>query len=342
MTTTPIRILLAMVATLCAAAALVASATTPAPAGAKTANAAVGNPFAGARFYVLRPGDIGADAADQARAWARSRPGNAALLRKIAGQPWAEWYGGWLPDPGTLFRQRVRRRYAPTYTTALIAIHALPDRACSGAYTSGGPRAYRAFVGNLANAIGSYPTIVVVEPDGVPDTPCGGRFEHERLVLIRYATRTLSALPHTGVYIDAGRSDWTGARTIIPRLRQAGVQYARGFALDVTGYDTTAAELRFGDKLGRALGGKHFIINTSRNGNGPLSFRRASSTNELWCNTPGRALGNRPTSHTGNPLADAFAWVLHPGYSDGHCQGGPTVGRWWLSYALALARRAHW
>ena len=32
-----------------------------------------------------------------------------------------------------------------------------------------------------------------------------------------------------------------------------------------------------------------------------------------WCNPPGRGLGARPTTRTGNQLVDAFLWVKRPG-----------------------------
>ncbi|MGK5729857.1 glycoside hydrolase family 6 protein [Streptomyces sp. URMC 124] len=59
---------------------------------------------------------------------------------------------------------------------------------------------------------------------------------------------------------------------------------------------------------------------------------------ESWCNPPGRALGSRPTTATGNPRIDAFLWIKRPGESDGACRGAPPAGRWWAQYALDLAR----
>ena len=44
------------------------------------------------------------------------------------------------------------------------------------------------------------------------------------------------------------------------------------------------------------LGGAHFVIDTSRNGNGTPG-KRVSGSN--WCNPPGRALGHDPTTDTG-------------------------------------------
>jgi endoglucanase len=89
----------------------------------------------------------------------------------------------------------------------------------------------------------------------------------------------------------------------------------------------------YGRSVAAALGGKHFVVDTSRNGLGP-------APDGAWCNPPGRALGARPTVATGEPLHDAALWVKHPGESDGACNGGPAAGTWWAQGALDLARLA--
>ncbi len=89
--------------------------------------------------------------------------------------------------------------------------------------------------------------------------------------------------------------------------------------------------------LGTAVPTTHFVVDTSRNGQGPLDtgvyadapYNQPASvvttlTNGSWCNPPGRGLGTRPTADTGYPLIDAVLWVKTPGQSDGTCdsQGG--------------------
>jgi endoglucanase len=75
------------------------------------------------------------------------------------------------------------------------------------------------------------------------------------------------------------------------------------------------------------------VIDTARNGNGPTSDYQ-------WCNPSGRAIGEQPTTNTGNSIVDAFLWVKPPGESDGTCNGGPQAGVWWPDYALGMAQRA--
>ena len=80
-------------------------------------------------------------------------------------------------------------------------------------------------------------------------------------------------------------------------------------------------------QLSAMLGGAHFTIDTSRNGDGPLPGNRE----EAWCNPPGRALGVPPTDDTGDERIDAYLWIKRPGDSDGTCRGGPAAGARWGS-----------
>jgi endoglucanase len=117
------------------------------------------------------------------------------------------------------------------------------------------------------------------------------------------------------------------------------VRRVRGFMLNATHHVTTAKNVKYGVKLSRALGGKHFIINTSHNGNGPLY--RGGHT--IWCNPPNAAAGPLPTTNTARPKVDAYMWVERPGYSNGPCNGGPArVGAWWEERAIQMVERAKW
>jgi endoglucanase len=130
---------------------------------------------------------------------------------------------------------------------------------------------------------------------------------------------------------SAGHSAWHPAATMASRLRQAGIGQATGFSLNVSNFRATAEELAYGRTIAAQVG-KHFVIDTGRNGLGPNA--------DEWCNPPGRALGPRPTTATGDSLVDAFLWIKQPGFSDGPCNGGPAAGAWWADYALGLARRS--
>ena len=98
-------------------------------------------------------------------------------------------------------------------------------------------------------------------------------------------------------------------------------------------------------KISRLTGGKHFIINTSENGRGPVHVRHWINrskhlwrTINVWCHPLLRGAGPAPTTITANPKVDAYMWINRPGYSGGSCNGGPLpVGTWWPERALMFA-----
>jgi endoglucanase len=175
---------------------------------------------------------------------------------------------------------------------------------------------------------------VILEPDALAGLDClTPAQQRERLDLLRRATSILSSGSQISVYLDAGNESWQTPPTIARRLHAAGIAQARGFALNVSNFYATRDEERYGDRISALVGGKPFVVDTSRNG-------RGAPADNAWCNPPGRGLGQAPTAKTDDELVDAYLWVKTPGESDGTCHGGPPSGRWWLGYALGLARRA--
>ncbi|MFE6284460.1 glycoside hydrolase family 6 protein [Streptomyces sp. NPDC057877] len=276
-------------------------------------------------------------AVQQMERWRRQgRAQDADLLQRIAERPAALWPAGEI-DPTPLVSAAVAgaRR---TGQTAVFAAYNIPHRDC-GQHSAGGAAdagAYRQWIGRFADAIGDAKALVVLEPDAVAHiidgcTPPALHAERERL--LSEAVQRLKAQPHTKVYLDAGNPDWIREPfKLVEPLRRSGIAQADGFALNVSNFQTNDTTTAYGLRLSRALGGKHFVIDTSRNGNGPLPG--------VWCNPPGRALGTPPTTDTDQPAVDAYLWIKRPGESDGECQGGPAAGRWWPEYALGLARNA--
>jgi endoglucanase len=127
-------------------------------------------------------------------------------------------------------------------------------------------------------------------------------------------------------------------------LKQAGVQYGQGIAVNVASFHSTADETRYGDSMLAALSkvgipGKHAVIDTSRNGVGPIASGTNPNGAPDWCNPPGRAVGKRPTTSTGDNRVDAWLWIKPPGESDGKCHPGDPSG-WFQSYALDITQRA--
>ncbi|NSC21896.1 endoglucanase [Streptomyces albus subsp. chlorinus] len=292
-------------------------------------------PKAVAPYWVNPRGNAARQAAAYAKAGEADR---AAQLRKIADQPVAEWIG--TEDPrGTT--ERVTKAAAAAERRALLVLYNVPHRDC-GQYSKGGAEdaaAYRRWLAEVTKGIGGRAATVVVEPDAVPHLLARGctpqEFHDERYRLLDEAVTALGRLPRTKVYLDAGNPDWIrDPGALVEPLQRAGIAKADGFSLNVSNYQTTASNIAYGKKLSPMVGGKPFVIDTSRNGNGPAS----GGGEETWCNPPGRALGEAPTVRTGDRLVDAYLWIKRPGESDGECKGGPAAGRWWPRYALSLAR----
>jgi endoglucanase len=93
--------------------------------------------------------------------------------------------------------------------------------------------------------------------------------------------------------------------------------------------------------LGSAIPMTHFVIDTSRNGQGPFNaasyanppYNQPASVittlnNGSWCNPPARGLGAPPTASTGIALLDAYLWVKTPGQSDGTCDSAGGARAW--------------
>ncbi|WP_327133639.1 glycoside hydrolase family 6 protein [Streptomyces sp. NBC_01343] len=291
---------------------------------------------AGSPYWV----DPESDAARQVAAWeAQGRNSDAQLLRRIAERPMALWGPG--DDPGPAIRRAARGAKAAGRILVLTAYN-IPYRDC-GLHSAGGATgatAYRNWIGAFADAVGDARAVVVLEPDAVPHVVDGctrAAHHEERLRLLSEAVARLKRNRNTKVYLDAGNPAWIpDPMKLVGPLYEAGLAQADGFSLNVSNFQPDAAGRAYGARISEATHGKHFVIDTSRNGEGPLP----GGGHEAWCNPPGRALGTAPTDRTGDPLVDAYLWIKRPGESDGPCRGGPAAGRWWPDYALGLAARA--
>jgi endoglucanase len=269
------------------------------------------------------------------------------LIGKIAFNPQFRWFGPWdlkYGSMGVAVRQYLRR-VACSGTIAQIATFLTEGEACHARYQGGGPRADRVFrrnIKSLAEGVGNHRVVIAYEPDSLGTVGCLARSRRKaRLNNLRYGVDVLSRVPNATVYIEGEAPDWEGARTIARKLRYVGIHKVRGFMLNATHQVGNKANLRFGARISRMTGGKHFIVNTSDNGNGPMYRRVNGKRKPVWCNPRNSALGTPATTATGHPKADGFFWINRPGTSHGGCNGGPTpTGRWWEDRALAMARRA--
>ena len=263
------------------------------------------------------------------------------LLAKIADYGGAEWIGDWTPNVENWVHKKVKQ-INKNKAFPLFLAYNIPKRDC-GQYSAGGATAgdaYKAWISAFARGIGQQRAAVVLEPDalGLLKKCLSEADQKERLELLRFAVHAFEAQMNTAVYIDAGNAGWIDPPEMAKRLKDAGVDDADGFALNVSNYKTTEATIKYGKEISKRLGGKHFVIDTSRNGKGPPDVK--GDVEAAWCNPPGRGLGTPPTTNTADPAVDAYLWLKKPGESDGQCNGGPKAGMWWQEQALDLARNA--
>ena len=150
-------------------------------------------------------------------------------------------------------------------------------------------------------------------------------------------------------YWNGGPSNgWTGVA-----LNNYGVWSDTASEADL---NTLGINERYASMLGGTAPTAHFVVDTSRNGQGPWKPPAGTYPDpQDWCNPPDRGLGDRPTTTTGNPLMDAKLWIKTPGQSDGQCNRGvagattdpewggttdPAAGDWFPAQALQLAQLA--
>ncbi|MBX4209306.1 glycoside hydrolase family 6 protein [Candidatus Parcubacteria bacterium] len=308
----------------------IVTTTAPAPTTATTIATTPIITASGSKLYV----DPNNPALAQANTWRASRPTDAAIMDKIGAQSTGIWLGGWnanvASDVQSAMSKAANQGSIPTFVA-----YNIPGRDC-GSYSAGGASnasEYLSWIRNVSTGLGSGKAILVLEPDGLASIDClSDSQKTERYSMLSQAVDIFKANnPGTKVYVDAGHSGWIGESEMANRLAKAGVARSAGFALNVSNFSTTGDNANYGTNVSKLAGNAHFVIDTSRNGNG---------SNGEWCNPSGRALGQAPTLSTGNALIDAFLWVKKPGESDGACNGGPSAGTWWPEYALDLAKRA--
>lgn len=277
------------------------------------------------------------NASRQAAQWRTSNPTGAALMDILAKGAQSIWLGGWNVDVKADVQKVVAAAKAQG-TTPVFVVYNIPHRDCGG-YSAGGvgsADAYRTWIRSISDGLGDSRALVVLEPDALTGSNClpeDGK--KERFTLLKEAVTTLNKSGKISVYIDAGHARWLSAEEAAGLLEQVGIASAAGFSLNVSNFIGNDESKMYGEKIANLLSSKvgktpHFVIDTSRNGQGP---------GDTWCNPSGRGLGQLPTLSTGQALVDAYLWIKAPGESDGACNGAPQAGAWWPEYAQGLVER---
>lgn len=247
-------------------------------------------------------------------------------VAKIFEHPVAFWYGAkrnknaYAKLKDSL--KRLLNRTSPKMP--YFVIYNLPNRDL-GHYSKGGATDatdYLLFLQEFCAGIKGHKPIVIFEPDALPHTTLMDKTDAEfRKNLITEGLNIMAEESDAHVYVDIGHSNWLSpeqASELITSVSNTGL---RGFSVNVSNYRSTEESMEWALKICEYNEDWHFVIDTSRNGNGPHG--------NDWCNPPGRALGKPPTCDTGEEKCDAFLWIKIPGESDGTGNGGPRAGRFW-------------
>ena len=225
--------------------------------------------------------------------------------------------------------------------TPMLVVYGIPGRDC-GSHSSEGAlqnaRQYRGWIRKLAAGVEDQKAIVIVEPDALPlfsssvaacpTKPTGWKG------MLAYANQQLGRTD-AWVYLDAGHSNWTPYDERPRFLKEAGIKYVRGFSTNVSNFRPTADEKRYAAELLRGLKrigvkGKHYVIDTSRNGAAPQDDQ---VLNPYWARI------GKPPRLVFDGAFDGTLWVKHPGESDGTVNGGPSSGEWCDNLADRLLDR---
>jgi endoglucanase len=259
-----------------------------------------------------------------------------AATEYLAAQPTAYWLTP-EQDPIGVVGDTVRSlaRDARTQDVSLaVVVYGLPGRDC-GNHSAGGlsEEDYPVWVGAISDALASQPDlqrIVILEPDSLALAPECGNVD-ERSAQLRAAVEQLAA-PNVWIYLDGGHSNWLPASEMAELILGVGAgDRIRGFATNVSNYQSSFDEFDYAHAVAGEAGGLHALIDTSRNG--------AASAGAEWCNPPDQRVGDAGGTY-GDDVVDTNLWIKPPGESDGACNGGPAAGQWWPAGAVELTRDA--
>ncbi|KAJ5957566.1 1 4-beta cellobiohydrolase [Penicillium viridicatum] len=373
-----------------AAAAIASSASPTVTAAAAT------NPFSGHQLYVnpFYASEVSASALPSMTGAAKAAASAAA---KVPSFYWLDTADK-VPQMGKFLadiRAQNKAGASPPIAGQFV-VYDLPDRDCAalasnGEYSiaNGGVAKYKAYIDAIRKVLVEYSdiqTILVVEPDSLANlvtnmdvSKCAGAHD-AYLECTDYAVTQLN-LANVAMYLDAGHAGWLGWPANLPPAAELYAKVyntakkpasLRGLATNVANYNgwslTTCPSYTSGDancdekKYINALApllkssgwDAHFITDTARNGVQPTSQNAWGD----WCNLKGTGFGVRPTTDTGDALADAFVWVKPGGESDGtsdssatrfdaHCgysdalQPAPEAGTWFQAYFAQLVENAN-
>jgi len=261
-----------------------------------------------------------ADPDSNAAIWVRNNSSDwrmTAIRDNIVKQPAGKWFGNWSGNIITAVGNYVGAAAILDQTPILVAYN-MPGRDCNQ-HSRGGAKSiedYKQWISAFATAVETRKAVIILEPDALAQLDCL-LIEDKvaRLEMLRYAVNQFKQqTPKALIYLDAGHSAWLSASVAASRLLQAGIMDAHGFSLNVSNFKTTADNIRYGNAVNAALNQqlgiiKPFVIDTSRNGNGPDGSK--------WCDPIGRKLGTKSKENSTGEQPEMTLWIKNPGNADG-------------------------
>ena len=245
---------------------------------------------------------------------------NRKWVEKLVNIPKVGWTGKWTPDSkiyeSTKNYIRDSQNGDPTKVVALASFRLDPwyTRARTGNPSAAQVASYKRWATQQAKAIGSTPTIVVLQPDMPFLMTARHRAKYQRM--LKFAAAQYGKLPNTRVYLEAGSWDWPapgqgGAKAAAKFLEPIGIKNVDGFAFGSTHYTDVRKEIARSKELIDIFRKKGYrnelrsVITTASNGNpwdfGDWQFPRRGVADEAQACTSKKQLGKVTCVTTGIP-----------------------------------------
>jgi len=260
------------------------------------------------------------DPQTQAARWVAANPDDERMpiIRdRIASVPAGRWFTRTNPSAVRSEVDGYVGAAAALGRIPILVVYNMPNRDCGGASSGGAPdhTAYRQWIDELAAGLAGRAATIILEPDvlALMSDCMTPQQQADTSASMAYAGQRLKAgSEQARVYYDAAHSAWLSPGEMAARLVAAGIAgSADGISTNVSNYRESSGEISYAKAVIAATGVSRLraVIDTSRNGNGPLG--------KEWCDPAGRAIGMPSTAATGDAMIDAFLWVKLPGEADG-------------------------
>lgn len=217
----------------------------------------------------------------------------------------AKWLGGWYDNIWAAVHSIIEDAHGKP---SILVAYNVQNRD-NGNYSAGGVgsvQEYWSWSGSIADAIGSAPVYLVLEPDalGLLDQLSGSQ-KQDRYDALQGAIDGYKAKPNIKIYVDA--SMWLSPQEAANRLNK--LHGFDGFSVNISGYETTEKCMQWAEVVS-AITGYHYVVDTARNGLG-------NPHAPAWCNVTDTLIGVESTIVTASRNCDAYIHAKVAGESDG-------------------------